>query len=111
MTTVDEILAGSPLSGLRRVSRGGGDRKVTTVRLAERFAELDGALVGYAYAGPYRARPGYRFTCENSIYIRHGLEGRGIGKALLAPLISGCEAMASATGATAISTVMRSFSM
>ena len=43
MTSVDEILTGSPLSGLRRVSRRGGDRKVTTVRLAERFAELDGA--------------------------------------------------------------------
>ena len=56
-------------------------------------AELDGEVAGYAYAGPYRARPGYRFTCENSIYIRRGLEGRGIGKALLAPLIAGCEAM------------------
>ena len=43
MTSVDEILAGSPLSGLRRVSRGGGDRKVTAVRLAERFGELDDA--------------------------------------------------------------------
>lgn len=56
-------------------------------------AEIGGTVVGYAYAGPYRARPGYRFTCENSIYIRHGMEGRGIGKALLAPLIGGCEAM------------------
>jgi L-amino acid N-acyltransferase YncA len=56
-------------------------------------AELDGQIVGYAHAGPYRARPGYRFTCENSIYIRHGMQGRGIGKALLAPLIAGCEAM------------------
>ena len=43
MPTVDEILAGSPLFGLRRVSRGGGDRKVAVVRLAERFAELDDA--------------------------------------------------------------------
>src|SRR5215469_6416884 len=43
MPTVDEILAGSPLAGLRRVSRSGGDREVTVVRLAERFAELDHA--------------------------------------------------------------------
>ena len=43
MPSVDEILAGLPLSGLRRVSRGGGDRKVAVVRLAERFAELDDA--------------------------------------------------------------------
>jgi sugar diacid utilization regulator len=43
MPSVDEILAGSSLSGLRRVSGGGGDRKVAAVRLAERFAELDEA--------------------------------------------------------------------
>jgi sugar diacid utilization regulator len=43
MTSVDEILAGSLLSGLRRISRAGGDRKVIAVRLAERFAELDDA--------------------------------------------------------------------
>jgi sugar diacid utilization regulator len=43
MPTVDEILAGSPLAGLRRVSRSGGDRQVTVVRLAERFADLDHA--------------------------------------------------------------------
>jgi sugar diacid utilization regulator len=43
MPTVDEILASSPLAGLRRVSRSGGDRDVTVVRLAERFADLDDA--------------------------------------------------------------------
>jgi sugar diacid utilization regulator len=43
MTSVDEILASSPLAGLRRISRRGGERKVTAVRLAERFAELDDA--------------------------------------------------------------------
>ena len=32
-------------------------------------AELDSAVVGYAYAGPYRTRPAYRFTVENSIYV------------------------------------------
>jgi DNA-binding PucR family transcriptional regulator len=46
MPSVDEILAGSPLSGLRRVSSGGGDRKVATVRVAEQFAELDDAPPG-----------------------------------------------------------------
>ncbi|MBV9383749.1 MAG: hypothetical protein JO242_24180, partial [Streptosporangiaceae bacterium] len=46
MPTVDEILTGSPLSGLRRVSRGGGGRTVTAARLAERFAELDRAPAG-----------------------------------------------------------------
>ena len=44
--TVDEILASSPLSGLRRVSGGGGRREVALVRLAERFADLDGSPPG-----------------------------------------------------------------
>jgi hypothetical protein len=46
MPTVDEILASSPLAGLRRVSRGGGGRQVALVRLAERFADLDNAPAG-----------------------------------------------------------------
>ena len=32
-------------------------------------AEIDGAVAGYAYAGPYRPRPAYRFSVEDSIYI------------------------------------------
>jgi hypothetical protein len=44
--TVDEILASSPLSALRRVSGRGGHRQVALVRLAERFADLDGSPPG-----------------------------------------------------------------
>ena len=39
-------------------------------------AELDGRVVGYAYANAYRTRPGYRFTVENSIYIAPGRAGQ-----------------------------------
>ena len=46
MPSVDELLASSPLAGLHRVSRAGGDRPVALVRLAERFAELDDAPAG-----------------------------------------------------------------
>jgi len=53
----------------------------------------DGAVVGYAYAEQLRDRPAYRFTCENSIYIRADLRGRGIGKALLTELCARCEAL------------------
>jgi L-amino acid N-acyltransferase YncA len=53
-------------------------------------AELDGRVVGYCYAGPYRARPAYRHTVENSVYIEQGLTGRGIGSALLGELIARC---------------------
>lgn len=55
-------------------------------------AEIDGEVVGYAYASAYRPRPAYRFTVENSVYVRDGLHGRGIGRALLAALIERCEA-------------------
>jgi L-amino acid N-acyltransferase YncA len=50
-------------------------------------AELDGALAGYAYAGPYRTRPAYRFTVENSVYVAPDMHRRGVGKALLEELI------------------------
>lgn len=46
------------------------------------------ALVGYAYAGPYRPRPAYASTVENSVYVRHDQHGRGVGRALLARLIA-----------------------
>lgn len=46
-----------------------------------------GVLLGYAYAGPYHARAGYRYTCENSIYLRHDRTGRGIGTRLLEALL------------------------
>jgi phosphinothricin acetyltransferase len=50
-------------------------------------AEADGEVLGYAYTGTYRARPAYRSTTENSVYVREGSHGRGIGRALLAATI------------------------
>src|SRR3954467_11740680 len=55
-------------------------------------APLDGGVVGYAYAGPYRPRPAYRFTVENSVYLRPSIHRRGIGLQLLQRLIAECEA-------------------
>ena len=53
-------------------------------------AEIDGIVAGYAYAGPYRPRPAYRFTVEDSVYIRPQYVGKGLGKLLLNDLIAGC---------------------
>ena len=53
---------------------------------------LDGRVGGYAYAGPYRPRPAYRFTVENSIYLDPGIHRRGVGLVLLRRLIEECEA-------------------
>src|SRR5262245_42312571 len=54
-------------------------------------AELDGAVIGYAYAGPYRPRPAYRFSVENSVYFDPKAQGRGIGKVIMQELIMRCE--------------------
>ena len=56
-------------------------------------AEIDGAVAGYAYASAYRSRPGYRFACENSVYVAPSAQGKGVGKALLARLIDDCTAL------------------
>lgn len=50
-------------------------------------AESEGRIVGYAYAGPFRPRPAYRFIVEDSIYLAPDVQGRGIGRLLLAGLI------------------------
>jgi L-amino acid N-acyltransferase YncA len=50
------------------------------------------AILGYAYASPYRTRSAYRFSVEDSIYVAPGAERRGIGGALLAGLIERCTA-------------------
>jgi L-amino acid N-acyltransferase YncA len=54
-------------------------------------AVLDGGVAGYAYAAAYRPRPAYRFTVENSVYLRPAIHRRGIGRQLLERLIAECE--------------------
>jgi len=54
-------------------------------------AQADGAVLGYAYAGPYRARPAYRWSVENSVYVAAEALRRGIGRALLDALIAEAE--------------------
>ncbi|HVY21435.1 MAG TPA: GNAT family N-acetyltransferase [Bauldia sp.] len=53
-------------------------------------AERDGRLIGYAYAGPFRARPAYRHTVEDSIYLGTDARGQGVGGLLLRVLIEEC---------------------
>ncbi len=53
-------------------------------------AELDGAVAGYAYCAPWKSRPAYRHTVEDSIYLAPHAVGRGIGGRLLDALLSGC---------------------
>ena len=60
-------------------------------------AEHDGRVLGYAYAGPFRPRPAYRFAVENSIYVDQAAQGQGIGLLLLAELVARCESPITAT--------------
>lgn len=50
-------------------------------------AERNGRLAGYAYASVYRPRPAYRFTCEDTVYLAPGEQGKGLGSALLGKII------------------------
>src|SRR5687768_1711375 len=70
-----------------------GERRASVLKAGLPYlaAEIDGAVVGYAYATAYRPRPAYRFTVEDSIYVAHGFGGCGIGSALLGALINRCE--------------------
>jgi len=52
----------------------------------------DGKLLGYSYASVYRPRPAYRFTCENSVYCAPDAQGRGLGSAMMAEVITQSQA-------------------
>ena len=53
----------------------------------------DGALMGYAYASPFRPRPGYRWCVEDSVYVAPDAHGQGLGRRLLQDVIAKSEAV------------------
>jgi phosphinothricin acetyltransferase len=55
-------------------------------------AERNGTVLGYAYANHFRPRRAYRFCLEDSIYLSADAKGQGLGRLLLAELMSRCEA-------------------
>jgi phosphinothricin acetyltransferase len=56
-------------------------------------AESGGEVVGFAYASPFRPRSGYRYTAEDSVYIRDDKRGAGVGSALLLQLVERLKAL------------------
>ena len=68
-------------------------RDVIERRLPYLVAEYGTEIAGYGYCSPYRARSAYRFALEDSIYVRHDMTGRGVGKRLLDELIQRCEGL------------------
>jgi phosphinothricin acetyltransferase len=55
--------------------------------------EAEGRIVAFAYAGPFRIRPAYRYTAEDSVYVDPKAQGKGYGRAALEAVIAACEAM------------------
>jgi L-amino acid N-acyltransferase YncA len=70
---------------IRAVQAAGLPWRVTT--------DLQGALLGYAYASPYRMRSAYRYTLENSVYIAPHCVGIGLGATLMGEVIDRCAAL------------------
>jgi L-amino acid N-acyltransferase YncA len=66
-------------------------KAVLDLGLPYMIAEIDGKVVGFAYAGPFRTRAAYRYTVEDSVYIAPDRQGQGVGKALLTAVIAACE--------------------
>lgn len=72
--------------------------------LTARFREVTGAgrawvvaadatgILGFAYFDQYRARSAYRFTAEDSVYVREDVRGQGVGKALVGRLVEVAQA-------------------
>jgi phosphinothricin acetyltransferase len=56
-------------------------------------AEVDGRVLGFAYAGPFRPRAAYRYTLEDSVYVLPEAKGMGVGRAMLSAVIAACEAL------------------
>jgi L-amino acid N-acyltransferase YncA len=50
-------------------------------------AEEAGRVLGYAYASGYREKPAYRWSTETTIYVRDGMQGKGIGRSLYKVLL------------------------
>ena len=61
--------------------------------LPYRVAEVEGAVLGYAYVSPFRARSAYRYSLENSVYVDERYHSRGFGFALMRSLIAECTAL------------------
>ncbi len=69
-------------------------RQIRAAGLPWRVAESGGGgVVGYAYAGRFRARSAYRYTVENSVYVARDEVRRGVGFALMRALIADCTAL------------------
>ena len=64
--------------------------ELTALGLPFLVAETGDTVLGFAYAAPWRPKPAYRHTVEDTIYLAPEGTGRGLGRALLGSLLQGC---------------------
>jgi L-amino acid N-acyltransferase len=50
-------------------------------------AEEEGAVVGFSSIGPFRNWAAYKYSVENSVYVKSDMRGKGVGKLLIPPVI------------------------
>ncbi|OBG85939.1 acetyltransferase [Mycobacterium sp. E136] len=78
---------------LARPDRVAWDRRfdaVVTAGLPFLSAVLGGEIVGYAYCAPWKIRPAYRHTVEDSVYVAPHAVGHRVGAELLDALLADC---------------------
>jgi L-amino acid N-acyltransferase YncA len=83
---------------------------ITDAGLPFLVAERDGAIAGYAYCAPWKTRPAYRATVEDSVYVAPSSVGQGCGTELLRELLHACGAVIADTGDPASVELHRRFS-
>lgn len=64
--------------------------RICEAQLPYLIAQRNAQVLGYCYVTPYRPRAAYRHTVENSVYVAPDAVGGGIGRALLAKILSVC---------------------
>ncbi|MDT5298034.1 MAG: hypothetical protein QOG79_1276 [Mycobacterium sp.] len=65
---------------------------ITDAGLPFLVTERDGAIAGYGYCGPWKSRPAYRATVEDSVYVAPSAIGKGCGTELVRDLLDACSA-------------------
>lgn len=99
MAAITQIYAHEVRTGTATFELEPPDEAEMAVRFADRIqsgypwlvAECDDAIAGYAYASALHARPAYKSTVEDTVYLAPQFQRRGIGRLLLQALISECE--------------------
>jgi L-amino acid N-acyltransferase YncA len=66
-------------------------QKVVARNWSWRVAADESGILGFGYYTQFRDRSAYRYTVEDSIYVREDVRGQGVGKALVRQLIADAE--------------------